>query len=353
MYEMSAKLKEYCDKSLVKLADMERRSPGDCAPIYNKALLYLAMQDFERGWPLFRYRLAIPECRYSYKHFPVTPWDGASVDGKHLLVWTDQGIGDQIMCCSMLADLRDKCASLTVICSRRLIPLMRRSIRGVAFHKVGEQISDRMKDFDFDYQLSMSDVGQITRTCETDFPKQSFLIADPEKVEYFRQRYSRYGSRIGLSWESQSKAAGVEKSLILDDMQPLFDIPYPQYFNMQYDCMPEDEMWISENSANIIADPEVDQLIDMDVFAAQLCAMDLVVSASSSMVHLAGALGVETYVMVPNGKGCHWYWTAERNDCIWYPSVHPLRAASPGDWSAPVARAAQAVREATCKIQAA
>ncbi len=76
---------------------------------------------------------------------------------------------------------------------------------------------------------------------------------------------------------------------------------------------------------------------DLDMFAAQVAAMDLVISISNTTVHMAGAIGVPVWAMVPTGPGAHWYWFRDRTDSPWYPSLRIFRQARPGDWSNAVA----------------
>jgi hypothetical protein len=89
----------------------------------------------------------------------------------------------------------------------------------------------------------------------------------------------------------------------------------------------------------------VNSLKDLDGFAAQVAAMDLVISTSNSTVHFAGALGVRVWTLLPKGGGgLIWYWLNEGKDCLWYPSMQLFRQEGAGDWSGPLARATEALR---------
>jgi hypothetical protein len=79
--------------------------------------------------------------------------------------------------------------------------------------------------------------------------------------------------------------------------------------------------------------------------AAQTAAMDLVITASNTAVHLAGALGRPAWLLTPEGPGNHWYWFKQRSDSPWYPSLTLLRQKRPGDWSGVFATAADRLQQ--------
>jgi ADP-heptose:LPS heptosyltransferase len=93
----------------------------------------------------------------------------------------------------------------------------------------------------------------------------------------------------------------------------------------------------------IIHDPTIDQLKDMDGFAAQVAAMDAVFTTSCTTAHVAGALGVPGIVVVPVGRGLHWYWFADRTDSPWYPSLRLARQRTPERWDDAIAEAVHAL----------
>ena len=89
-------------------------------------------------------------------------------------------------------------------------------------------------------------------------------------------------------------------------------------------------------------DDSFDQMTDLDTFAAQVAAMDLVISVSNTTVHIAGALGVPTWIMVPTMP--MWRWMAERQDSPWYPSVRLFRQTRANDWEDVVKRVRDALK---------
>ena len=86
----------------------------------------------------------------------------------------------------------------------------------------------------------------------------------------------------------------------------------------------------AETGVSVIRDKEIDSLKDLDGFAAQVAAMDLIVSISNTTVHVAGALGVPAWVLLPNAP--MWRWMIDRDDTPWYPLVRLFRQNKRGDW---------------------
>jgi hypothetical protein len=98
------------------------------------------------------------------------------------------------------------------------------------------------------------------------------------------------------------------------------------FVNLQYgDCAAEIAAAKRAFGVDILDDPEIDPLASLEDFFAQVAAMDLVVSTSNTTVHVAGALNIPTWLLIPRGEGALWYWFMDRSDSPWYPSVRIFR----------------------------
>ena len=322
------------------------QKPDDLHANYNKAMLLLSIGEFERGWKLFEWRFKILNSIFSYEWFPVPRWDYKSdVTGKHVLVWLEQGIGDQIMGASMVPDIAAKAASVTLMADRRFADLCRRSFpANVEFYKFGDPISPRLKAWDYDCQLSMADLGFMFRKKFEDFPGVTFLKPDADKVAALRAKYKKAGGDrplVGFSWMSANVKYGALKSIPPDDYIGVLKDKDVQYVSLQYGDNPIDMDMLRQRGAEFIVDPSIDPLISLDDSAAQIAAMDHVVSVSNSTVHLAGAMGVPTTAMIPVGHGRVWYWFTAMDHSCWYPSVRLRRTKSPDYWRDIVGETAQ------------
>lgn len=311
-------------------------TPNHLLYLYNKALMLLAAGKFEEGWPLFKVRFNAPGFKFSSEHFPLPTWNGEQLAGKHVFLWLEQGIGDQIMSASMLNELTDAVGdgSVTLLADRVLVDTLRRSFPKVDVYKVGEEPSERLELWDFDFQLCFSDLGLMFRKSFTDFPGTPYLKADPAKTAAFRHKYSRDGNKIvGIAWSSANNKIGRDKSFRLAELKTILTDPNYTFVNMQYGDHFEELMDAKDHGVDIICDQDVDQLIDMDDFCAQVASVDYIISNSNTLVHVAGALGVEAHVLLPLGAGRLWYWFSEATRNPWYASLRLHRQTTMGEWA--------------------
>ena len=148
---------------------------------------------------------------------------------------------------------------------------------------------------------------------------------------------------IGIAWVSKNKRIGPQKSMALRELAPLAGIPGLRFIDLQYgDTAEERARFEDETGTAIIHDEDVDQMADLDAFAAQVAAMDLVISVSNTTVHMAGALGVPAWVMLNTVPlPC---WLLEGEISPWYPTVRLFRQTEAGEWGDVIGRVAEALR---------
>jgi hypothetical protein len=128
----------------------------------------------------------------------------------------------------------------------------------------------------------------------------------------------------------------------LTDLAPILTLEGATFVNLQYgDCAAEIADVERELGVQILQDPDIDSLADMDAFAAQVAAMDLVISVSNTTVHTAGGLGVQTWTLLAEGRGRIWYWFRDHASCLWYPSVRFIRQPAATAWAPVITQAAK------------
>lgn len=320
------------------------KDPDNVEARYNKALMLLSIGKFSEAWPIFDVRFKVDPI-FSYDWFPVPRWDGTDITGKHVLVWLEQGIGDQIMSMAMVERTAAKAASVVLMADRRFAALCRRTFPNVEFHRVGDPLPERMKTWDFDYQLSMSDMGQMFLRTGDDFNSGAFLKPDAEKVARLRHRYGKSGKPlVGISWVSQNPRYGNLKSMSPDEFKVLLQFKQFQYVVLQYGASDADIAALRAVCPDLIYDPTIDPLLNLDDSASQIAAMDLVVSVSNSTVHFAGAMGVKTLALVPIGHGRVWYWFTGYSKSPWYDSVTICRSEDHNNWMQAITKAYNGLR---------
>jgi hypothetical protein len=192
-------------------------------------------------------------------------------------------------------------------------------------------------------QCPLGGLGAALAIAPSDISGEPYLFADTARRAAIRARYetlARGKPIIGVAWFSQNQELGALKSSSLDDWGPLLT-RQALFVNLQYRSDPlEVAAAEAKFGCAIHTDALVDQVADLDAFAAQIAALDRVVSVSTSAVHLAGALGTPCALLAPTGRGLFWYWGAEKDTTPWYNSVRILRRAPAEPWASVVERAA-------------
>ncbi|MGE0719141.1 MAG: tetratricopeptide repeat protein [Alphaproteobacteria bacterium] len=333
---------EHYEKSLATFGRALAIRPDDPEIHFNRALTHLALGRLTEAWADFGYRWRRRKMRR--RPFPAPWWDGRPVDGK-LLIWGEQGIGDEVLAAGLLRDAERRARGLIVESDRRLTPVLRRSFPGIEAVPRSDPPDPATRADDVLFQRPMVDLPIFLRRTPRSFrPHRGYLLPDPERAAELRARYRAGGGRpvVGLSWHSTNPKFGARKSLELLGWAPLLRVPGITFVSLQYgDCTAEVAAARAETGAEIIVDPEIDSLTDIDGFVAQVAAMDLVVSISNSTAHFAGAVGRPCWLLLARGNGLLWYWLMCRDDrCPWYPSMRVFRQDREGEWSGMIGRVA-------------
>ena len=267
----------------------------------NYSHVLLLQGNFKEGWPEFQWRWRCRDFPSERRDFAQPAWRGQPVEGKTILVWGEQGVGDEIHFAHMVPDLVERGARVVLECERRLVPLFRRSFEGVACVARATPASPETAG-GIDFQAPIGNLGQWLRPDPKSFPRRpSYLVADAGRRDALREKYRAGGGdlMVGIAWISKNPEVGHEKSMALADWRPLAGVAGIRFVDLQYgDTEAERRAFEEETGVRIAHDASVDQLADMDAFAAQVAAMDLVVSVSNTTVHVAGALGVPTRVLL-------------------------------------------------------
>jgi tetratricopeptide (TPR) repeat protein len=318
------------DEALQSYRQAQQLAPDRAGPYWNESLCHLMQGDLAQGWRHYDrgwdagQRGRHPKLRAAF-------WDGARVSGT-LLAWGEQGIGDQILHCGMLDDLKQKADRLLVAVDPRLLPLLRRSYPGIDFMSLRDLPQAR----DIDMQIAMGDLGKHLRPEWEAFPRnrRAYLKADDHQVEELRSMLAADGMLVcGVSWRSANPRLGRFKTLPLTALRPLMSLPGVKFVDLQYgDTADEIAALGAAGGKSLTRVAGIDNFNDIDSLAALISACDLVVSVSNTTVHLAGALGKTTCVMLPHAQGTLWYWHTPFLTSPWYPACRLLRQPSPGDW---------------------
>jgi hypothetical protein len=276
--------------------------PQDPIVRHALAVSLLGQGRYHEGFPLYAGRTAIPALNVPKPRLPFPEWRGEDLKGRSIVIFPEQGFGDQIMLARFAPVLRDLGADVTLLCSPQLERLFAATLGVRVISASG------LVDFpDPAFWTLIGDLpGYLTNSAD-DVPGTPYLSVSAER---------RGG--IGLVRNGN-----------------------PRHVNDANRSLPADLVLPFATTSLAPLDTGAADFLD----TAQIVAgLDGVVTVDTSVAHLAGAMGKPTWIMLP-AHGTDWRWMAERADSSWYPSARLYRQRTPGDWTRVVAEIAAAVAD--------
>lgn len=308
---------ELCEKALIK-------DPEMVIAHWNLALALLEKGEWDKGWEEHEWGLkgtpAMTGMRADRKILDLPYWDGTP--GKTVLVYGEQGIGDEIMFASMIPDLKS-CSNVVLECHKRLVTLFEKSF-DVPCYGTREDTEIRWTgNHQMDYRISIGSLGKFFRRTADTFPGTAFLKADP--VPKGKKL------RVGISWTGGGPKHGrvVTRSVPLSWWQKILEQDC-EFVSLQYTDRRE-ELSLMANLGHDIKQHDfmIDRTLDYYETAKVVASCDLVISVCTSVIHLAGALGVPCWVMVPNKPAWRY---GVKGKMPWYRSVRLYRQNLNDSW---------------------
>ncbi|NEX64533.1 tetratricopeptide repeat protein [Noviherbaspirillum galbum] len=304
---------------------------------WNLGLLLLKLGRFEEGWALAetRYDKTLETVIADAPSFPFPRWNGESLAGKDILVWPEQGAGDEIQFARFVPMLKAAGARrVTLVCKAPLAPLFQ-SMAGIDHVQTVEEAMAHLARHDcWSFIASLALHLQVRAgAIPAALP---YLHATSARMERWRHRLPQ-GCRVGLVWKGNAGHGNdAFRSLSgLDVLAPLWTVPGVSYVSLQRGMEKEERVELDARLPLLDLGPLIDDFGDTAAIVSQL---DLVICVDTSIAHLAGALGKPCWVMLP-WRNTDWRWLHGRDDSPWYPGVMRLYRQPPSeDWHAVVRR---------------
>jgi len=305
-----------------------RLAPGRGEARMNRALLRLAEGDIAGGWEDYSHRFAAGDA--APRRFCIPEWQGEDLAGRSILVWGEQGLGDEILFGTTLPDLLRQAKRVIVECDRRLTSLFARALPEAEVraptpdHRIGLR--------DADVHAPMGTIAARLRPGLRHFPATSpFLTPDDTSAAIWRARLAALGPglRVGICWRSSRMTADRAGAYSrIAQWGPLLTVPGITFVSLQYDEHAAERADALRHFGTTLHHwPDLDQRNDLDGVAALMAGLDLVVTAPTSVGELAAALGVPVWRIGMAAGDWSSLGTAVRP---WFPSM-ALAMASTGD----------------------
>lgn len=316
------------------------RNPALHEVRFNRGVIRLARGAFDTGWDDY-------EARPKLDRLPWPEWRGEPLTGLSLVVYSEQGIGDEMMFASCLPELIAEAEHVTLACSAKMAGLFRLSFpqADIVVQQAGSLAwvkSVRKADV----HVSAGSIPRYRRRSLADFPSHDgYLRADAARVEHWRERLGALpGSlKVGISWRGGAATTRRNlRSIPLAEWTSVLGVPGVSFVSLQYtDCVAELAAVRAASGFDVRHWPEA--IDDYAETAALVSALDVVVSVQTAVVHLAGACGATAWALIPRAP--EWRYMEQGERMPWYPSVRLFRQTVEADWEGPLRSVAQALAE--------
>lgn len=326
-----------------------RADPDNTLAHWTLALILLKEGKFAEAWPHHEIGVAqrLQGCRFGVSS---KPWRGEPLAGKRVLIYGEQGLGDEIMFASCIPDLLNVVSSCVIECAPKLEHLFACSFPQATVHagrkNEGRNWLDGVGPVDF--EIPSGTLPSVLRRTESDFPVTPFLrVPDASRDRWVRQLDELGpGLKVGISWRGGTKKTGVyARSIPLSEWLPILRVPGVKFINLQYtDCAEEINAVVQAVGTPITT--WHDALNDYLETAALVASLDLVITVCTSIVFVASGLGKPVWVMAP--PGASWRYVRGQRHTPWAPTADVYW--KQGDSWAPVIDAVATTLAATAGV---
>ena len=310
---------------------------------YSLAQCQLAKSNYIEGWKNFesRWRSHGFNSRKLKSHLPKFTLNS---ENKNLLVWSEQGVGDQVLFLRFLRDLENYTKNLFIKIDKRLHPIIKRSHPNIKL--LSTEIDYKLK---IDCQISLVDLATLFLIENSYFSKNNdkYISGDNLIKKELKAKLKTEKKIIcGLSWISKNNDIGKNKSITLEMLKPLLLIEGITFIDLQYnDTKIEKDRFFISNSVRINKVDTIDNFNDLNGITSLIDICDFVITVSNTNAHISGALGKKTFLLLPKGKGKLWYWSSKNNKSLWYPSIEVIEQNEAGSWKSAINKLSKLVKE--------
>ena len=313
-------------------------APDYADAYWNKGLVKLLTGDFLAGWELYEWRKKTKE-PHGDRVFSKPLWLGnESLAGKTILVHWEQGLGDSIQFCRYLASLNELAA--------KVLFAPQKPLRGLTknLDVACDIVDENDPSLEFDCHIPLLSAPLAFNADESNMPgRRPYVFAAPDRMARWRDRIGWKGLKIGVCWQGSTGPVDAGRSFPVTQFLAFADMPGVRLISLhkgdgeaQLRALPGGLM-VETMGADFDAGP--DAFLDT---AALIMCCDLVITSDTAVAHLAGALGVETWLALKHVPD--WRWMLEREDSPWYPRMRLFRQQRDGDWHGVFARMQAALR---------
>lgn len=308
--------------------------PGKVSAHWNLGLALLRMGRFEEGWHEHEWRWRKAEFQRHVFGFKQPRWDGSqSLEGKTILLTTEQGYGDSIQFVRYALRLHRHGARVLLLVPRALVELFAGSLPVAGVFNATTDLPP------FDFHAPLLSLPLAFGTTLESIPAETPYLAPPpsRSIVWKQSLPRRVAPRVGLVWAGRSSHANDRhRSLSLSQMEPLLRVTGCEFVALQNEIAADDRRYMD-------AHPDIsvlgDRFEDFSDTAAVISMLDLVITVDTAVAHLAGAMGKPVWILIP--PAADWRWLHGRTDSPWYPTARLYRRSHDEEWDSVIREVAR------------
>ena len=314
--------------AISSLEDSIKLNPNFYDAYFTLGEIHLSQNNFLDGWKNYEYRWHRGNASTKY-NFSKPKWE-PKLGYNRLLIWGEQGIGEQVLFSSILEDLINKFDKIYLLTDSRMKEIFQSSFPNITVLSKLDKIDENL----IDYHLPIGSLGLYFRSDVNQFSTKLPIFKNQNKLKI--DCNTKY--KCSLSWKSNNKNFANSKSIELKQMKAILNLKEVTFYNIQYTDVENEIEQLYENEGIKINNVEgLDAYNDINELVNFINGCDFTITVSNTNAHLSAALGKPTYLMLPYEAGKFWYWENEINGTnLWYPSVIKFRQNLIGEWSHPV-----------------
>lgn len=286
---------------------------------WNRGIAKLLTGDLLGGYEDYEHRWRLPE--FTARHSDIPLWDGGDLEGRTILIHSEQGYGDTLQFIRYVPMLAGKGAKVIVESHPPLVSLL------IEVEGVSSVVARGEDQPAVDVQAPIMSLPYLFKTNLNTIPAEVPYLGLSPTVAIDLGDDSR--TLVGIAWAGRpTHKNDSNRSMPLELFAPLAEMPGISLVGLQFDARFDERDRVSWGDDILDIRPQVDDFSDS---ATAIAGLDLVITVDTAVAHLAGALGKTAWVLLPFAPD--WRWMLDRGDSPWYPSVRLFRQSSPSDWA--------------------
>lgn len=309
------------DESIEAFQKIIQQHPDLPDPHYGLALSLLLKGDYENGWREYEWRWNSSNSPQQKPKLKGKEWRGEPLDYKTILVYCEQGAGDTIQFIRFVPLLAAQGANVILQCPESLVSLFSQ-VEGI-----NQVITFDQKITNYDVHCPILSLPLHLNITLQNLPATvPYIIPAASMVDALELDKNKY--KIGIAWAGSPLHFNDRKrSCSAELFAPLAKIEGIELHSLQ-------KLRPNENAPSFMID-HCEQLQDYNDTASLINKLDLVISVDTSVAHLAGALGMPVWILLPHAPD--WRWLQQGDSSPWYPTATIFRQSVAGDWKGVIA----------------